>query len=325
MKTTCIQPLLLLFTLFTLLLSSCGEQQRDSYQGYVEGEYLHVSSPIGGQLETLSVARGATVATDDPLFTLDKTLETANVGEAEQKLRQAENRLADIRKGLRPSEIDAIKAQREQAQAAFELAKIEYKRRELLLRQKAIAREVLDRARTELEQYGAAVARLDAELETARLGARPDAIDAAGAEVKAARERLNQSRWSLEQKTQTAPRGGLVFDTFYVEGEFIPAAYPVVSLLPPDNIKIRFFVPEPVVGTMKPGQNVSISFDGAPRSITAAISYISPQAEYTPPIIYSRESRSHLVFMVEARVKAEDAPALHPGQPVDVRLEPPNG
>lgn len=271
-------------SLFILILSGCGEQQPNSYQGYVEGEYLLVSSPIGGRLESLSVARGMTVAADHPLFALDRTVETAAEAEAKQQLHQAENRLADISKGLRPSEIDVIKAQREQARATFDLAKREYARRELLLQQKAIAKEELDRTRTEMERSGAVIAQLDAELETARLGARPDALAAARAEVEAAGQRLAQAAWSLEQKTQTAPRGGLVFDTFYTEGEFVPAAYPVVSLLPPGNVSIRFFVPEPVVGTLKPGQNVSISFDGAQKPVPAAISYISPQAEYTPPI-----------------------------------------
>ncbi len=326
MRQNCPNLLFVLLLILSCLINfGCREKQHNYFQGYVEGEYLHVSSPIGGKLELLSVSRGMTVAANDPLFTLDKTLETAAVAEAEQGLRRAENRLANIRKGLRPSEIDAIKAKREQAQASFDLARIEYERREQLLQQKVIAKEVLDRTRTEMERNAAAVAQLDAELKTAGLGARSDEIAATVAEVGAAREQLVQARWSLDQKKQTAPKSGLIFDTFYVEGEYVPAAYPIVSLLPPGNVTIRFFVPEPIIGTLKPGQKVSVRFDGAQKSYQAAISYISPQAEYTPPVIYSRESRSHLVFMVEAKVDADDAITLHPGQPVDVYLEPPSG
>lgn len=109
-------------------------------------------------------------------------------------------------------------------------------------------------------------------------------------------------------------------------GEFVPAGYPVVSILPPGNIKVRFFVPETVVGTLASGQEVSLAYDGAAKNYRGIISYISPQAEYTPPIIYSRETRSKLVFMVEAKIiPADQAAALHPGQPVDVRLEKPRG
>jgi len=263
-------------------------------------------------------------AAGDPLFTLDRTVEAAAVAEAEQGLRRAENQLADLTKGLRSSEIEAIEARRKQAQAVYDLAVIQYERSRQLLEQNAAARETLDRTKTEMERSAAVLAQLDAELVTARLGARPDLIEAARTEVDAARERLVQARWRMNEKKQAAPQQALVFDTFYVEGEFVPAAYPVVSLLPPGNITVRFFVPEPVVGTLKPGQNISVNFDGAEKPFQAAISYISPQAEYTPPVIYSQESRTHLVFMVEARVNAEDATALHPGQPVDVRLEAPD-
>ncbi len=317
-------PLLLLISA-CLILSGCREKQQNYYQGYVEGEYLHVSSPIGGRLESLSVSRGMSVAAGDALFTLDRRVETAAVAEAEQGLRRAENQLADLTKGLRSSEIQAMEARREQARAVYDLASIQYERSKHLLKQNAAARETLDRAKTEMERSAAEVAQLDAELETARLGARPDLIEAARTEVEAARQRLVQAGWRMDEKKQTAPQQGRVFDTFYVEGEFVPAAYPVVSILPPGNITIRFFVPEPVVGTLKTGQEISINFDGAKNPYQAAISYISPQAEYTPPVIYSRESRTHLVFMIEARVNAEDASALHPGQPVDVRLEPPHG
>lgn len=311
--------------LFLAACAGCSNDERDYYQGYIEGEYLHVSSSISGHLENLGVARGNEVKAGEQLYSLDRTVEIAEVAEAKQKLLQAENKVQDLIKGLRPSEIKALEAQREQALAAYELAMTEYNRRKKLLEEKAIARDLVDRSRTEMEQSAAAVARFKAELETARLGARPDVIEAAKKEVEAARQRVEQAKWRLTQKTMHAPQSGLVFDTFYVTGEYVPAAHPVVSLLPPGNIIIRFFVPEPVAGTLAQDQQISFDFDGATGRYPAAISYISPQAEYTPPVIYSRKSRSKLVYMVEARPDSEDAAALHPGQPVDVYLESPDG
>ena len=324
MKQNFTKPILLLLCLTCLINTGCKEEQQNYFQGYIEGEYLHVSSPIGGQLETLSVSRGMTVTTNDPLFTLDPTLETAAVAEAEQGLLRAENSHANITKGLRPSEIQAIEAKLEQAKATCNLTKIEYKRRHQLLEQKVIAKEVLDRTRTEMERGTAAVNQLNAELETAQLGARPDEIKTAQAEIEAAKQRVTQARWSLDQKKQTAPQNGRVFDTYYVEGEFIPAAHPVVSILPPGNIKIRFFVPEIKIASLSMGQKVFVQVDGAGKVYQASISYISPQAEYTPPVIYSRESRSKLVFMIEATLLPTDAATVHPGQPADVSLEMPN-
>lgn len=307
-----------------LLATSCSKEKQTSLQGYVEGEYLLVSSPLAGTLETLSVRRGDQVDQGAPLFSLEQNFELAAVTEVEQGVRRAENRLADITKGLRPSELAALEAKLQQAQAAYDLSRIEYERRQKLLQSKVISKEVLDRTRTEMKRNSAAVSQLKAELETAQLGARPDEIEAAKADLEAMRSKLTQARWKLEQKTRFVPEKGLIFDTFYVPGEFVPAGYPVISLLSPGNIKIRFFVPEVKISSLSLDQKVWISIDGSQNTSTAEISYISPQAEYTPPVIYSRETRSKLVFMIEAKIDSKDAADLHPGQPVDVSLEMPD-
>jgi len=309
-------PLLLFLA---VMLPGCSQEQPDYFQGYIEGEYLQVASPIAGRLKSLAVSRGMRVAEGTPLFVLDQNPETAAVSEAEQGVLRAQNRLADLTKGLRPTEIAAIKAKRRQARAAYDLAKIEFERREKLVAKKAAAREALDQSRTDMERNAAAIAELTAELQTARMGARADEIKAARTDVQAARDRTDQARWRLNQKTQTAPAAGLIFDTFYVSGEFVPVATPVVSILPPGNIKVRFFVPEKMVGALTMEQRVSVSFDGAKKTYHGLVSYISPQAEYTPPVIYSRETRSHLVYMIEARIDENEAAELHPGQPVEVR------
>jgi HlyD family secretion protein len=141
--------------------------------------------------------------------------------------------------------------------------------------------------------------------------------------VDAARAQLAQNQWRLDQKAQAAPEAALVQDTFFSQGEWVPAGNPIVSLLPPRNIKLRFFVPEQRVGSLKLGQPVTVACDGCGAPIPAAISFVSPAPEYTPPVIYSKESRAKLVFLVEAKPKPEEAVRLHPGQPVDVALAQP--
>ena len=313
----------LLFLVF--FVNSCSETSRDYFQGYVEGDYVLVASPLAGQLEALAVTKGQDVAPGDPLFVLEHAREQAAVSEAEQGVARAESILADLEKGRRPSEISALEAGLDQARVAYNLARDEFARRQLLFSNGTIPQEEIDRARTEMERSASLVAQAAAELETAQLGARPDLLDAARSDLNGARSRLQQARWQLEQKTQAAPAAGFVFDTFFRQGEFVPAAYPVVSLLPPGNIKIRFFVPEEALGNLALGQKVSVSLDGRAETLQAEISYISPRAEYTPPIIYSRETRAKLVFMIEAVPDAGSAASLHPGQPLDVRLELPNG
>ena len=307
-----------------LPVSGCTEKPTDYFQGYVEGEYVQVASPLAGRLELLAVSRGQNVAGGETLFVLEHDREQAAVSEAEQVVARAENILADLGKGKRPTEITALEARLKQAEAAYDLARDEFDRRQLLFSQHLIPQEEFDRSRTEMERSASATAQFKAELETAKLGARSDLRDAARSDVEKAVYNLQQARWQLEQKTQTAPAAGFVFDTFYREGEFVPAAYPVVSLLPPDHVKIRFFVPETILGRLAAGDKITVYLDGREQSVQAEISYISPSAEYTPPVIYSRETRAKLVYMIEAVPDSAAAAGLQPGQPVDVILEPPN-
>lgn len=312
-----------LLSVLGLFLGSCSAEHDGYFQGYIEGEYIYISAPIGGQLESLAARKGQELASGAPAFVLEHAREQAGVSEAEKELAKAESLLSDLEKGRRPAEISVIEAKLAQARVSYDLARNEFERRKLLFKDNSIPREELDRARTEMERSGALVEQLAAELETAKLEARADLIDAARSEFEAAGYRLTQARWQLEQKSQAAPAAGIVEDTFFREGEYVPAAYPVVSLLPPANIKIRFFVPEKILGKLHLGQAVYASLDGVSPSIPAKISYISPEVEYTPPVIYSRETRAKLVFMIEA-VPDEAAADLHPGQPVEVTLEPKN-
>jgi HlyD family secretion protein len=163
-------------------------------------------------------------------------------------------------------------------------------------------------------------AQLEADLKTAQLGARSDQITAAEANVQALEAALAAVEWNLSQKRRTAPQSGLVFDTLYREGEWVPAGRPVVVLLPPRNINVRAFVSETRVNALHRGDRAQVIVDGAPAPIHGQIRFISPRAEYTPPVIYSRASRSKLVYLVEVAFDPNTAATLHPGQPVDVQF-----
>ncbi len=289
------------------------------YQGYAEGEYIRVGLPGGGILEELAVQRGDDVAADTFLFRLDAIREKAAAAGAEAALAEAQSRLADLTKGKRPSEIAAIEAQLAQARAGYELAAIEFKRQEKLTETGAASIGSLDQARAAHDLSAARITELEAALATARLPARDDAIEAAKAAVERARTALTEARWRLDRREGRAPKEGRIFDTFYRAGEFIPEGRPVVSLLPAGYIKVRFFVPETIVGGLRPGQSVTVTCDGCASAIKAEIRFISPEAEFTPPVIFSEGVREKLVFLIEAWPVAGTAP-LHPGQPVDVVL-----
>ncbi len=303
-------------------LTACGQAPTDLFQGYVEGEFVYVAAPLGGQLETLSVDKGQRVPVGAPLFALEREFERAAVDDAAMRLRGAEDTLADRRKGQRPTELDSARARLKQSEASQALADLEFKRRADLLKKETISQDEYDRARTDLDLARQRARQDRADLSTAQLGSREDTVRAAEADVASAKARLDQARWSLEQKAQAAPVAGLVFDVIQRAGEWVGAGKPVVSLLPPQNVKIRFFVPQAALASLAPGQEVQVSLDGG-APFAARITFISPQAEYTPPVIYSSQSRAKLVFLIEARPAPEAAAGLHPGQPVDVRTLPP--
>ncbi|MDE3061284.1 MAG: HlyD family efflux transporter periplasmic adaptor subunit [Pseudomonadota bacterium] len=289
-----------------LLLAACNEHH-DSFQGYAEGEYVYVASPIAGRLDDLAVHRGEQVKEDAPLFSLESQDET-------EAVRQAKAQLADLKTGKRPPEIGVLEAQLAQAKTNEQLSATQLKRDEKQYAIGAIARAQLDASESAHQRDAARVSELKDQLKVGKLPARKE-------QIRAAEAALAQAKWRLDQKSVRATQAGLVFDTLYVQGEWVPAGSPVVSLLPPKNIKVRFFVPETEVGALKTGEAVTVHCDGCAAEVPAKISYISPQAEYTPPVIYSNTTRSKLVFMVEARPSLEDAPKLHPGQPLEVRLD----
>ena len=306
-----------------VVLMTCQRPPSDRVQGYVEGEFVYVASPFAGALEALAVRRGQQVHEGEALFALERGSEKAARDEAERRLSQALANLEDARKGKRPTEIESLKAQLKQAQAALRLSRREVVRQEGLTTVPGAAVELeVDRARAARDQDRQRVAQLQADLDTALLGSRTDQVIAAEAEVRAREAALARAEWEFGQKRQQAPKSGLVFDTLYREGEWVPAGRPVVVLLPPENIKVRAFVPQKRLGTIHPGDDVQVAVDGVPKAFPGTVSYISPRAEYTPPVIYSQESRDKLVFMVEIVFDPQSAADLNPGQPVDVQFGP---
>ncbi len=304
------------------IVTGCNRPGPELVQGYVEGEFMYVASPLAGTLESLHVQRGGQVKAGDSLFVLEAEPEKAAADEAAQRLAQARATLEDLRKGKRPTEVEAIEAQLHQAQAALALSQEEFARQEKLLESGAATPQALDRARAMRDQDRQRVAQLEAELKTAQLGGRNDQITAAEANVRALEAALTKAQWNLSQKRQAAPQAGLIFDTLYRPGEWVAAGRPIVVLLPPQNIKVRAFVPETRIAAIGPGDSVRVTVDGLPEPIVGKISFISPRAEYTPPVIYSRQSREKLVFMVEIVFDPGTAAKLHPGQPVDVEFGP---
>lgn len=306
-------------------LAHKAEQGPKPYLGFVEAESMLIAPKQTGRLVELHASEGDDVASGDRLYSLDADDETAAVAEAEAKLAQARAQLADLRQARqRPAEIEALEAQRDNAKAALDLSRSELDRYQQLFKRGVSSESRLDQARTAFRRDQSALAEIEKQIDAARLPGRENEIAAAESAVQAGSASLARARTALAERTVAAPKAGRILDVIYRQGEIVPAGQPVLELLPPENIIVRFYVPETEVATLRRGGRVAISCDGCASGLSARISYIASESEFTPPVIFSREERAKLVFMVEARPEtaspgAAPPPVLRPGLPVEVR------
>lgn len=303
----------------TLGLAACTAPGDDAaLSGYAEAELVYLAPGSAGNLQTLNVQRGDSVKQGQLLYTLDADAESLGRDAAQARNERARAQADNLRKGRRPLELQALDQQIAQAQAALATSSTTLDRNRQLVNQGFLAPLRLDEFVALRDRDAARLKELQAQRALAAQASRSDEIEAAAAESRGTQADLALASWREGQKQRTAPTDAAVFDVMYRVGEWVPAGAPVVALLPPGALKLRFFVPEPQLGRVAVGAEVTVSCSGCPAGLTARVRHVSPQAEFTPPVIYSIGNRSKLVFMVEAVPAAGSA--LKPGQPVDVHL-----
>ncbi len=290
-----------LTSVLLLLLAGCNHAA-PTLHGYIEAEPVRVASPIGGRLVQLNAERGSQITQGQTLFVLEQANEQAAVSEARARLAQAEATASSA-----PS-ASVIEEQLAAARATANLSAADLQRQTRLARSGFVSDATLQTFRTRHEADTARVQELEAQLRAARAG------------TQAAAAQVAQRRWSLEQKSVAAPVSARVEDTYFRVGEWVPAGSPVLSLLAPQAVKVRFWIPEADLPRLPPGSKVTLHCDGCAQAIPAVVRFVDREAEFTPPVIYSRENRAKLVFMAEAEPAPQDKAKLRPGQPVDVSL-----
>jgi len=295
--------------------------ERTRYLGYVEGETSLIAPPVAGRLVVRQVDRGGQVKKGDRLFVIDPVLAEAEVTRTEGALAETKSRYENLLKGKRQEEKDVTTMQRRETEAALVQAEVELKRQTELLAKGYATRKDYEQADSQARQLRSRAGSLGAQERVNELAARPDEIAAAKSMVDQNQANLDQAKKRLDDLMPAAPEDGLIENTFFNIGEWVPAGTPVVSLLPPFRVKLRFYVPEEDVARAKMGQQVSFTCDACPPDLKANIIYISPRSEFTPPVIYSQTARTKLVFMIEARPEPTQS-KLSPGLPVTVASLP---
>lgn len=282
--------------------------------GYVEGEPLYLSASVSGAVDNVMVQRGQTVARGQPLFIVDPNQLQARRLQAEAQVAAAQAEAQDSRQGQRPTELAVFEAEIAAAEAQARDARADFRRISTLTQRGVYAPARLDDARAAQQAADAAVAAARRRRDAAQLGQREGQVRAADSRVRQSQAELAVVQAQLGDLAPRAPGAARVEDVFYQPGEWVAANQPVVSLLPDDRIRLRFFVPEGQLSAYKPGSVVRFSCDGCRAGLTARVTAISPRPEFTPPVIYSRSARDRLVYRVEALPSLR----LNPGQPVDV-------
>jgi HlyD family secretion protein len=291
-----------------------------AWQGYAEADFVKVGPTQQGLVMAVYVARRDRVVKGQPLFDQGDADDRAAVEQARRLLQQARDQLANILSPAKPTEIEQAKANLSDAEAARDRAHADLQRNAALLKTGSATQQTVDQEEADLRSSEAKVAAATAALATAQAPmGRPGEIEGQKSLIDSLEAALKQAEWRLDQRSVVSPDNAIVADVIAFPGETLSAGAPVISLLPSQNIFVRFFIPEPQLALVHVGDKVLFSCDNCPGGLGGAVSFISPQAEYTPPFIYSESTRSKFVFLAEARPPPAQATLLNPGQPVTVK------
>ena len=300
-----------------LAMAGCTQRPDNSYSGYVEAQSVSIAAPQSGWLTAVNVDRGDTVSSDELLFTLDSTQAQATLAGAENRAAAAQANAEDLSKGARPGDIAPIEAQRIQAQAQLDLARANEARYAQLEPKGYVSAAQMDSLRATTRSAQAQVANLDKLIQEKELAARTDQQRAAQAQAAASGADVAATQWTVDDRDVHARLAGQVDERLREPGEFVAQGSAVLTVRPKGREFVRFYVPQADLAKFRVGTVVHVACDGC-IATGAKIRFISPVAEFTPPVIYSVKERQKLMFLIEA---TPDKPeVLHAGQPVDVSL-----
>jgi HlyD family secretion protein len=301
--------------LIAIVIPGFGATEPPRFNGYVEARYVYAAPATGGPIETISVAEGDVVLDGDLLFRLKQDQQISALQAAEARVAAAEAALANLTTGGREDELDVVRASLQKAEADLSLARETSARSGKLFAEGLIAQSKYDQDRATLASAEAQVKQLSAQLKVSELPARDAQQQQAEANLAAAQADAEAANWALADRTVTAPAAGRVERVYYDPGEVVAAGSPVISILPEGALKVKFYLPETARAEFTLGETVAVSCDGCPDGLIARLSYMASDPQFTPPVIYSRDERQRLSFLVEATLEGASLP---PGQPVTV-------
>lgn len=301
--------------LATVLAFFAHDAGPTGFTGYIEADYVYVAPVSAGRITEIAVAEGQAVSEGDLLLVLDQSQQQALLSAAEARVAAARATLENLETGSRSEELDVIRASLSKAEADLGLARTNLTRSEQLEKAGTVSAAKVEVDSNAVASAEAQVSQLKAQLAVAELPARSGQQVAAEANLAAAEADAEGARINLSERQVHAPAAGVIEKLYYAVGEVAAVGTPIASILPDKALEARFFVPETARSSLSVGQAVTVTCDGC-AEMAATVVHIASEAQTTPPVIYSTEERSRLVYLVEARL--DDAAKLQPGQPVTV-------
>ncbi len=307
------------FILISILFLQACDNKKHTYQGYIAGTNTYISSQFEGKLKKLLVEKGDKVDKGTLLFVLDDKPQSFVLNETKALLNQSVAQLKDLQKPKRIQSLNIIRAKIKQVEAQINLAQLRENRNQILFNKKVLAKDSLDGSHEHLNELLQKKKQLESELELSMLGARTDVISAKMSSIKSLQIKIKNLTWVESSKKSYSPDKGVVFDTYFVKDEFVTKARPVVALLFPKNVYLEFFVPYIEAKNLHVGDEVEYSYVAGSEFKSAKIIFISPEAEYVPPLVYSRDNMDKIVFKVKAKPAIVEKLSI--GIPVTIRID----
>ncbi|NLD06075.1 MAG: HlyD family efflux transporter periplasmic adaptor subunit [Synergistaceae bacterium] len=311
-----------LFAIYTIFLKSDGEDPNRIFaSGTIETTDADMSFMANGFLKNRKVNEGDTVHRGDLIAELDKREAEARLRQSAAAVETARSRLKDLSSGYRSQEIAEAEAQTAQFRSSWNNLKDEAERSEKLFSGGAISRQRLDRDITAAEVAGSQLTAAKKKVELLRSGFRENSIDASANQLKEAEASMEAAKVIVSNHVLISPMDGVVSKVYSEPGEMIVMGKPVLTLTSLNRPRVKVYIPEYRIGRIMLGQKADITVDSFPdKKYPATVTFISPEAEFTPKTVQTAEERVKLVFAVEVTAETTEG-HLKPGMPADVTID----
>lgn len=302
-------------------MSSCWlEKPRPDGSGTIECTQVQVSPQVAGRIVQLPPQEGAVLKQGDLVAQLDVRDYEIRRAEAAAALASAQAQRDLLEAGNREEDIQRAREQVKEAQAVHRAAEADVQRVRKIFDNGTATQKQMDDAQAQYDRAAAALSASEQTLAKMEAGSRKEEIRMAKAQVELAQARWDAADKALNDCTVMAPRDGVVTTRVREEGEYVQPGSPLITLSRLDEVWLSVYIPETSLAKVKLGQKAYVQTDSDARRFDGLVTFISPEAEFTPRNVQTTDERAKLVYRVKITLPNPDG-VFKPGMPADGFLE----